>query len=203
MNKKKRKGTFYRDLEIPAKLFFDIMDTGDVRLLIIKGDPRDKLLDKAFENIFDKYYEKKNDGTLHLILKTRKRIVILYRKIGTIEGVLLSLSTFNFPEEDIKKLVEGLKKLKVFINLENNLNSEILKALQVSLAGMKTQLALEEHNLTELTKGKKQDFIDTIVMLEQVFEYQIDDKLTLGKYLSYQAAADRRTRKRKEHNKKK
>lgn len=180
-----KKAKYYKDLKVPAHVFFDILESGKLKLLTIKGQPKEGKLKKAFSKIFDLYYEVKNDGKLRLILKTKKNIIKLYGKIGMLECVVLSLVQFTFPEDKVKGLIEGLRKGGINIDESVDLDRELLRVLQTDLAGYKTHLALEEHNLTELTKGEKSSFMDSIVALEGSRGYALDDKMSLDKYLSY------------------
>ena len=189
-----KKAKYYKDLKVPAYLFFDILETGKLKLLTIKGQPKEGKLKKAFSKIFDKYYEARNDGTLRLILKTKKSIIRLYRKIGIIEAVVLSLVQFSFPEDKVKELIANLRKGGINIDESLDLDKELLRVLKNDLAGLKTHLALEEHNLKELSKGEKSNFEDSIVALEGVFNFAIDEKISLAKYLSYQKSATKKVK---------
>ena len=195
MNVKKKK--YYKDLKIPAYLFFDILESNELKLLIIKGEPKEGKLEKAFTKIFDLYYEARNDGKLKLILKTKKNIIKLYRKIGIIEAVVLSLVQFSFPKENIKELIAGLRKGGININEDLDLDKELLRVLKNDLAGLKTHLALEESNLKDLSKGEKSSFEDSIVALENVFNFAIDENVSLAKYLSYQKSATKKVKESK------
>ena len=189
-----KKTKYYKDLKIPAYIFFDILTSDDLRLLIIKGEPKEGKLEKAFSDIFDLYYEDRNDGKLKLILKTKKTIIRLYRKIGIIEAVVLSLVQFNFPKDKVKELIANLRKGGIRINEDLDLDEELLRVLKNDLAGFKTHLQLEEHNLKELSKGEKSSFEDSIVALEGVFNFAIDENVSLGKYLSYQRSANKKVK---------
>ena len=191
---KVKKTKYYKDLKVPAYLFFDILESNDLRLLIIKGEPKEGKLKKAFSRIFDLYYEVKNDGKLRLILKTKKNIIKLYRKIGIIEAVVLSLVQFSFPEDKVKELIAGLRKGGININEDLDLDKELLRVLKNDLAGFKTHLALEEDNLKNLSKGEKSSFEDSLVALESVFTFAIDEKISLAKYLSYQKSATKKVK---------
>ena len=186
---KVKKTKYYKDLKVPAYLFFDILETNDLRLLIIKGEPKEGKLKKAFSRIFDLYYEVKNDGKLKLILKTKKNIIKLYGKIGMLECVVLSLVQFTFPEDKVKGLIEGLRKGGINIDESVDLDSELLRVLQTDLAGYKTHLALEEHNLKELTKGEKSSFEDSLAALEDVHNRPMDENMSLAMYLARQKSA--------------
>lgn len=189
---KVKKTKYYKDLKVPAKIFFEILESSDLRLLILKGEPTANKLEKAFSDIFDKYFEAKNDGTLRLILKTKKTIIRLYRKIGIIEAVVLSLVQFSFPKDKVKELIANLKKGGINIDESLDLDKELLRVLQTDLAGFKTHLALEENNLKELSKGEKSSFESSIVSMEGVFGYSIDENVSLAKYLAYNKSAIRK-----------
>lgn len=189
-----KKAKYYKDLKVPARLFFEILETSNLKLLIIKGNPKDGKLDKAFSKIFDLYFSERNDGKLKLILKTKKTIIKLYRKIGIIEAVVLSLVQFSFPKDKVKELIAGLRKGGININESLDLDKELLRVLKNDLAGFKTHLQLEEHNLKELSKGEKSSFEDSVVALEGVFNFAIDEKVSLAKYLSYQRSANKKVK---------
>ena len=189
-----KKAKYYRDLKVPAYLFFDVLETNDLRLLVIKGNPKQNKLEKAFSNIFDLYYEAKNDGTLRLILKTKKSIIRLYRKIGIIEAVVLSLVQFSFPEDKVKELITNLRKGGININEDLDLDKELLRVLQNDLAGFKTHLALEEHNLVELCKGEKASFEESLAALEDVHNRPMDEKMSLAMFLARQKSASKKVK---------
>ena len=195
MNKKKSK--YYKDLKVPASVFFEILDTNVLSLLVIKGSPTVNQLEKAFSKIFDKYFEKKNDTSLKLILKTRKNIIRLYRKIAIIESVVLSLVKFKFPEEHVEKLIAGLRKGGINIDETIDLDKELLRVLQIDLEAERTMLLLEENNLKELTKGKKSSFEDGIVSIEGVLGYSLKEDITLAKYLAYEASVKNKIKQQK------
>ncbi len=140
------------------------------------------------------YYDVKNDCKLKLILKTKKNIIKLYRKIGIIEAVVLSLVQFRFPKDKVKELITNLRKGGININENLDLDKELLRVLKNDLGGLRTHLALEEHNLKELSKGEKSSFEDSIVALEGVFNFAIDEKVSLAKYLSYQRSASKKVK---------
>lgn len=187
-----KKGSFYRGLTIPAHIFFSVMEDGDVSKMIKTGNPKKKKLEEAFEFTFDRYFEKRNDGTLKLILKTRKRIIMLYRKIGTYEAVVLSLSSYTFPEDKIQLIVDELGKGGLKVPEGSTLAETLVRSMSAEVAGLRTHLQLEEHNLKELTKGESGNFEDMVVFFENVLERSIDDTMTLAKYLSYQIFVDKK-----------
>ncbi len=189
-----KKAKYYKDLKVPAYLFFDILETGKLKLLTIKGQPKEGKLKKAFTKIFDLYYEAKNDGKLKLILKTKKNIIKLYRKIGIIEAVVLSLVQFSFPKDSIKELIEGLRKGGINIDESLDLDKELLRVLQNDLAGLKTHLALEEHNLKELSKGEKSSFEESLVALENVHNRPMDENMSLAMYLARLKSANKKVK---------
>lgn len=189
-----KNSSYYQNANIPATLFYEILDSGELSLLVLKGKPTKNQLEKAFTNIFDEFFELKNDSKMRLVLKTKKEVIRLYRKIAIVEAIILSLVKFSFPDEQVKLLVEQLNKAGISVNGENDLDEELLKALQTSLAGYKNILALEEHNLKELTKGVKGTFEDSLVSLEGVIGYAIDETVTLRKYLAYEKRATKKVK---------
>ena len=50
---KVKKTKFDRDLKVPAYLFYDGLEANELRLQVIKGNQKQKKLEKAFTKIFD------------------------------------------------------------------------------------------------------------------------------------------------------
>ena len=131
-------------------------------------------------------------GSFYRGLTTRKRIIMLYRKIGVYEAVILSLTSYDFPEDKVKELADNLGKGGVKVPADSTLAETVAKILSVEVAGLRTHLELEEHNIKELTSGESGNFEDMVVFFENVLERSVDDTMTLAKYLSYQAFVDKK-----------
>lgn len=188
--------------EIPARLFFEILESGKLAKLV-KDEPGNNypvpatsVLKRNWDKIYDEFYRLKDDRKLRLIVKTRKTILRLYRTIEVVKPVLWALANTPFNEEQLAEIVEQLKPMGVVIDLENPMSEEVLKALQRQLGGMETQMKLEEDNLANLVKGEKRSFEDNLVIFEEG-GYQPDENMSLRMYCAKEKALIRKAKRLK------
>lgn len=200
--KKKKVLNTWHNGEIPARLFFEILETGKVGLLVkyVPGSkahaPTLNALNSAWSKIYDEFFTLKDDRKLRLIIKTKKDILQLYRTIETIRPILWALSVTPFSEDQLKEIVEQLVLYGININLDNPISGEIHKALTLELGGIETRLKLEEDNLKNLNAGEKQTFEDNCVQFEE-FEFRVDENVSLRRYVSYEKAVIRKAKRLK------
>ena len=194
MNKvKKTKAKNYRDSKIPAQLFFEIMESQDLKKLIYEpyGEnntvaPKEKQLSKDWANIFDEYFELVNDPKHRLVLKIKIKIVSLYRKISMIEIILKEIAIRPFTNEQKQNLFSQFKKLGIYIDVDKPIKEEIIRILKIDLEGFKTRFQIEKSNLDEITKGEISTFEENIVALERALgKDYLPDTITLRRYATY------------------
>lgn len=195
------KKKYWHDTRLPAELFFEILQSGKFKKLIIKGKPSKGELRKAWSKIFDEYFTIKDDTQLKEILRVKKNILKSTLKIQTIEASLKIFALGKLNKETTTNIVNKLKEIGVFIDLKKSLNEEVLRILKTHLAGLKTSLQLEEHQLKELTKGATTTFEDNCVNIEQCLGRSITENVSLRKYLAYEAQAKRISIERKKRKK--
>lgn len=181
--------TYYNDLSIPAYLFFEIAETNDLQKLVIKYKHSDKTLQNAWDKIYDAYYERIEDKQMERALESKKLISLLKMKIDLLENVLYMLSIMQAPKELIKPVIDSLKKVGIHIDQEKPTPVSVLKALQIDMVNLRTELDVETANYTKLTSGKSSTFTDEIVGVENVLERTIAEDVSLGKYISLKKSA--------------
>lgn len=186
---KARPVKYYEDLSIPAKLFFDIIETGEVEKLVISGTPTENGLENAWDSIFDKYFAAREDGKLKLMMRTRGRIALLSQKLAVMQAVVRFMATYPLTKEERLEVVDKLAEIGVKINKEAPIVDEIMKVLKNSIPALETRLRLEKHNLDELAKGKKISYEKALVSMETCFGYSLSPDITLAKYLAYEEKA--------------
>ena len=189
----------WNNCDIPAKLFYKIIETNDDSLLIIKGNPDKTKLNDSWRLIYDEFFTIKNDGKLKLVLKSRFEIIKLDYKLQTIKNILFTISTAPLTKDERILLMEGLNKLDVNINVEEYkklvgfkselfLKEEILRIHDYILPSIINKLNLEKGNYENLTEKKEiiSSFEDNCVNIENALGRQIDENMSLRKYLSYE-----------------
>lgn len=196
----KKKPKYWYNTKIPAELFFDILESGQLKDLIISGKPKVKELQKAWTKIFDEYFKIKDDGKLRIIIKTKSEILKLTLKISVIENTLKILSIGKLPKENVVKITNKLKSINVFINPEKPINKQVLQKLKTTVAGLKTRLAIEEDNIKKLGLEAKSSFEADCVNIESALGRSINESVTLKKYLEYAKAAKKISNNRRASN---
>lgn len=186
----------YHDTRIPAVLFFEILESENLKRLVIKGKFKKKELRKAWERIFDEYFLIKDDQKLRLILRMKKKIISLNHKINVVQNALKAVSVAPFSDEDLLLIIEKLKGLNIHINKGNNLYDEIIGAMNTQVAAVKTQIEIEQMKLKEITKGATSTFEDNCVGIENVLGRGISEDVSLRKYLSYEKSAKLQAKKK-------
>lgn len=192
----------YNSIEnIPAKTFFDILQTKNYQLL--KPKPGEKGLGNIFTNIYDDFFIKSDNYEAKQYLKLKNNIAFLKYKIATIKQVL-NFIYYNALTKDMKlKLLDALEKgCEIYIDKNIDFVTELQRVLQVEIGIIDNDLTMEELELDNIYKNKNEkifDFYDNIVSLSNVHNRNIDEKITLAMYLSIEKSASRII---KEQNKK-
>ena len=144
--------------ELPVMVFFKIVETGDLSLLVINGKPTNRELTERWENILLEFERLTNSNDYRMQLRENSEDV---RRVNRINA-LVSLYYINaFGGEDIS---EDLKYWKVPGNDYTAAKLEIMRE--------RTRLDIDQ---IERSKEKpKQDFYDLWTAVENGLERNID-----------------------------
>ena len=192
----------YNSIEnIPAKTFFDILDTKNYQLL--KPKPSEEGLEKVFTDIYDDFFVKSDNYESKQYLKLTTNIAFLNYKIATIKQVLHFIY-YNVVTEEVKlNLLDALEKgCEIYIDKNAEFVNELQRVLQVEIGIIENDLTMEKLEISNMSKNRTEkifDFYDNIVSLSNVHNRNIDEKLTLAMYVSIEKSANRII---KEQNKK-
>lgn len=206
MNKKKK--IYWSDTKLPAHLFFEILESENLKLLSIKGKPSKSDLSKAWSNIFDEFYSLKNDTQLKQILRRKKSIIELNANIKISENALKVITIFKDVlvddrlKNDLESLYNSLKQIGIHLDITKPINTEVLSVLQISVATYKTKLKIEQDELKSLTSGAKSSFEDSCVGIENVLDRTINEKVSLRKYVSLEKSAKEKNKRLMSQNRK-
>lgn len=186
----------YTDLDIPAKLFFKILDTNDYSLLGFDTEAENK---QAFEQIFDEYHTLTQSGKLKNDIELKKQIALLNYKIEVIETTLYVLLNFPMTKDQRQDIIVNLHSIGVTITPENNMVEQINKIAEVSIGSMKTKLKIlvDQYDKRSKTKEVKTTFEKMLVNIENVLNRTIDETITMRKFLALQESANERVRQHK------
>ena len=185
---KKQNIKYYNSLDVPAKLFFDILDEFNLEKLVIEGNPSKEDLESAWSNIFDEYFKEVDEYNLKIYLKINKNISLLNYKITAYQKHIFLLLNTRFSKEQEDLYYKELSKIKLRIKKGESKLQFCDRVLKTIIPSLQTQIELEKHNLEEITKGKKQSFQSKLRSIEKITElnYRIDSNITLAEYISYE-----------------
>jgi hypothetical protein len=186
---------------IPAKTFFDILQTKNYQLL--KPKPSEEGLEKIFTDIYDDFFVKSDNYEAKQYLKLTTNVAFLIYKIATIKQVL-NFVYYNEMTKDMKlKLLDALEQgCEIYIDKNDEFGNELQRVLQVEIGIIENDLTMEKLELDNMAKNRTEklfDFYDNIVSLSNVHNRNIDEKITLAMYVSIEKSASRII---KEQNKK-
>lgn len=130
----------YNDCSIPARLFYEIILKNDVSLL--GGEKEDQ--QEAFDNIFDEYYELKEDFEMQDLMKRKSLISELKLKIQFIKTVMDVI--LNTPLTDLQRdrLINSLGETGIKFDKEKSIIDECNRINHSVLGGLENRLTLEE-----------------------------------------------------------
>lgn len=172
---------------IPARLFFDILENKDFNLLEPKKG--EKGLDEVFSNIYDDYFVNSNNESSKRYLELLQQTGFTKYKIQSIRQVLEFLFFNKTTKEIRKELLDALINIGVNINLENDFLDETKNILQVELGVLENDLSfllIELENMQKDNKNAVFNFYESLIGLESIHERTLDDEMVLIKFIEYE-----------------
>ena len=182
----------YNSIEnIPAKLFFEVLNTRDYTLLVAEQENED--LEAIFTEIYDDFFVKINNPQAKMYLEMTWKVNFLSYKIETIRQVMHFLYYENVIEEHRLKILDALEKgCGIYVDKSAKFADEVLRVLQVECGIIENDLTMATLELKN-TFGKKEegkfDFYKTIVSLSNIHNRNIEDNIVLAMYVAIENSA--------------
>lgn len=182
----------YNSIEnIPAKLFFDVLQSKDYSLLVSTEENED--LEGVFTAIYDDFFVKIKNPQAKIYLEMTWKINFLSYKLETIRQVMHFLWYENVIEEHRLKLLNALEKgCGIYVDKSAKFADEVLRVLQVECGIIENDLTMATLELKN-TFGKqgtdKFDFYKTIVGLSNIHNRNIEDNIVLAMYVAIENSA--------------
>ena len=185
----------YNSIEnIPAKVFYDIINAKDYNLL--KPKPKETGLKDVFMSIYDEWFIKSNNENAKRYLDLRNEIGFLTYKINVIKKTIQFLHDFPLPKiEMLLGIVEVLKKeCNIHINIENNISQELKEVLRVQVGSLEFelfQLKTEFDSYVNANNSEKIDFYKKIAYLSDILPNNplLSEKMSLAVEISLENLA--------------
>jgi len=179
---------------IPAKVFFEILKTKDLNLLIPnKGDN----LEEIFSKIYDDFYTKMDNEESKNYLRLASEISFLEYKIMTLKQCLHFYFTNKTTKEMREEFANALKEgLGILIDLNVPFIDEVQRILSIEIGIIENDLNLAKIDFDKMIKtsqSKDFDYFDDIGILGQVLQGNnlVKEDMTLALYISLNKLAKR------------
>lgn len=198
--KKKEPAKVWYNGEIPARLFFEILTSNDLKLLKIdEGYTKKGQLKRNWSKIYDEYFVLKNDPKLAVIVNTQVEIAKLVRQIEVTRQTLYAICTVQMNDEQVELLAKRITEQGFYFDIDKPLES-VLRILQEDIPSIETRIEIEKENLKDLTEGVAATFEDSCVAYEG-WGYKVDENCSLRRYVAYEKAVLKKSRKQKSDGK--
>jgi hypothetical protein len=188
----------YNSIEnIPAKLFFDILNSKDYSLLQPKNEGED--LQSVFTLIYDDFFIKSDNPEAKRYLSLTTNIAFLEYKLATIKQVMGFAYFSQITEEMRVKLLNALEVgCGIYIDKDADFTDEVKRVMQVETGIIENDLTFEKLELDNMSKksiDKAFNFYDNIVSLSNIHERNIDESITLAMYIAIDKSAKQKIKK--------
>lgn len=189
---------------IPAKVFFEIRDTGNLQLMKPKPGVETEFLSKLFSQIYDDYFVKINNKSAEKYIKLVNLTAFIKFKISVIKSILqmhweIPKNIWNHPtvvnmrNEQIAALNRHLDHP---FDLSADFNTEMQTALNVSLGILENEF--NEYNI-DLESYRKQasktvfEFYDSLQMINEANNQGLGSDILLPEYVAAEKSAIRKS----------
>lgn len=187
----KRQAVLWNNLQIPAKLFFEIAKTGKVGLLVKdipenegRKIPATETVLKTWERLYDSYYERSKNPHAEAIFRKKIQVAKLGGFIALVESLLINVAVADLNPEQLAQLQAEFAKIKVHIEFTSGKLEAIKAAIEGFLSNKRTALALKQDQLKNMQNEEQAEFVQHCVAIESQ-GYDAPDTITLERFIAY------------------
>lgn len=174
----------YETCDIPGKLFFEIVDKAAFSLLGWKTDLDNQ---KAFDKIYDEYFELTQSPRVKKYFEMRLQISALHHKITVLDTTLNFIVNFPMTVKHRLEIIDLLAEINIKIDKEKDLVEQVNAIKHRVVGSLNNKLKIQISYFEKLQKKNdvKTTFEKMIVDLENVLGRTIDDNISLRKFIAY------------------
>ena len=184
---------YWHDCNIPAKIFFEVMYSGDYSKL---GTASENELQTAYDVIFDEYVLlDKNDKVIQWF-KKKCRILDINSKISTINLCLHHIAFTVMTDTERKEsvsILNSIQGVRINFSLTKDPLQEISRVQTSVIGQLKNQLNQELASEKTVNEKVKHSFEQDLVSIENALERTIPDDVSLYKYIALKQSAIERS----------
>lgn len=197
---------------IPARVFFEIRETGNYQLMKPKPSTSTEWLQRMFMQIYDDYFLKSDNKDAARYLELLEKEKALEVKISIFKLVLqfhweTPQEIWNHPTV-VKVRRSNIEKLNPYldspIDLDGDFDGEVQQALQVSIGIIEndlTEVQMELEGLRGQATKTVFEFYDSLQNIDEVNMQSSDPNLLLPQYVAKERSAIRKMERQRLKNK--
>lgn len=173
---------YYSYETIPLRLFFDIIKSGDLKLLKLSRSASNDKLDIIWEEIIKRNNEANGNFTYSNYLEAIRSYARLINEYTIIKACVLKLAHYG---ADLK-VVDTLRELGYVVNIENGKKAfdESLLAISNRSNNLVTKILAKKKEIEKYNEGKGEPvtFARAIMSLSAQLGYNVGRDITLEEY---------------------
>jgi len=162
--------------EIPAKIYFKIIETNDLSLL---GGENDEQREKAWSKIVDEDFEISENSKIKQYLDRQCKTEYLRLNIQAIKDNMQVLLYTPTSESQKEELATILKELGVKIDIKKDIVEECHRVLKSDLGIMKNKLNMLIASEPKKQESIKRTFESDLVAVENILMRPLPDNVSL------------------------
>lgn len=136
---------------IPAKVFFDIVDTKNFQLL--KPKPKEKGLEEIFMCIYDEWFVKSDNEQAKDFMQLHNELAVLHNKVRSLNLILSYIYSNKHLMTDAMylELIEAIKiGYDIYFDTTLPFLDEMQRVLQYELGDIKDNISFKEAEINQL-----------------------------------------------------
>jgi uncharacterized protein with ParB-like and HNH nuclease domain len=183
---------------LPLKIFFEIAENGNVELLLIEDEQKDKAyLIKTWENLVEEYVELDGNQQIRDVIEKGDEIYTQAALYCEIKGMLLYL----FGAES-KEYVDRLNELGYKIDVSDHKKKiETIRNNDRRANHISTRIQIIQKEIDGYSNdGKKASFDSVMAWLSSELGFEPKEDLTVLRYLEYKKTIYERNKAKRSYN---
>ena len=173
---------------LQLKVFFEIAETGNVKLLLISGKEDTVKLMDAWEDILEEYSQLDKNMALMNVMEQRETLFKQAALYCEIKAMLLYL-VGGYKQE----FVDRLNELGYRIDKDNLIQS--IKRNDQKSNNISTRMQIIQKDIESHSTGKKSTFDQTMAFIASELGFEPNENLTVARYLAYKNQINERNKK--------
>lgn len=167
----------------PLKAYIQVVCNGDMRALVLEGEPTDEELNMAFSGILEQYQE--ISGNKPSLQNSILREIYMYR--SHILGLALCYDLVLSGEIDLK----GLNDCGITFNPSKEDEFSLLEKISMKIKDRKIRLKKAIGEYDRIQKNNKSEkvtmmhFVEQLASLSRWAGFRLSDEITLAEYAVY------------------